>query len=335
MKKVIIALVLGLLHSFAFTQEKLLLEKPGAYQLKYFNSFEQDACNFTKDEKAANYQKLMALLEVLRKNPVIEEPRGFDCIIDKTRGKCIPNADYGITCQIWINFCSWSLEDGKEVCWSNEPPQWYMNVNRLRTLGAAGFNETTDEPSNPKPGFSMEQWEKSADKVNELFYPPEEKEIVQPGLDRYKGDFIVVYNPDRPAYWVHVTIREVFALLYDYWRKHPVQATSEMMVKFLDKEYAVFSESELDGFAYFGDSNSIFRIGKDNTQLPVMHINTAYWNKNLPRSAIQFLSFNYPGNKKYLRSEKERQLSENSGYYHKSRFLEALDLTLFLGVIDR
>jgi len=316
-------------------ESKLLLDKPGAYITKYFSVYEQDQCNFTKTETTANYQKLLALTDVLRRNPVLNEIKGFDCVISKTREHCIPKDDYGIACQLTVAFCSWSLEKGIEICWTSEPPDWSMDVNRLRTFGASGFNVTTDEPSQTKPGFSMEQWEKAADKVNELFYMPGEKETMGSGIDRYKGDFIIIYNPARPAYWVQVTIRETFDLLFDYWRKHPNQLTSETMLKMLEKEYAVFSESERGGYAYFGDPNSIFRIGTDSKQLPVMRVNPAYWNKNLPRSAIQFISCNCPSDMKTIRSEKEERLKNNSGYYHLSRFIEALDITSFSAIIDK
>jgi len=316
-------------------ESKLLLEKPGTYKTKYFSIYEQDQCNFTSIETMANYKKLLTLTDVLRHNSVLNEIKGFDCVISKTREHCIPKEDYGIACEITINFCSWSLENGKETCWTSEPPEWSMNVNRLRTFGASGFNVTTDEPAQTKPGFNMEQWEKAADRVNELFYMPGEKETVGKGIDRYKGDFIVIYNPARPTYWMQVTIRETFELLSDYWKKHPNQPTSETMLKMLEKEYAVFSESERGGFAYFGDPNSIFRIGTDSRKLPVMRVNPAYWNKNLPRSAIQFITFECPSDLNTIRSEKEERLKNNNGYYYVSRFIEALDIASFQAIIDK
>jgi len=316
-------------------ESKLLNDKPGTFKLANYGVYDQTNCGFTKGETSANTQKLLALTDAIRKNPVLNNPRGFDGKADKTNWKCDPKNGYGIPSEICIQFCSWSLEKGKEVCWSGEPPYWTLNINRLRTLGAAGFNETTDEPSHPRAGFNMEQWEKAAEKVNELFYPLGKKEILEPGLDRYNGIFMVVYNPERPPYWLPVTIRETFALLYDYWRKHPVQETSETMVRMLDKEYATFSGPELDGYAYFGDSNSIFRIGTNSTQLPVMRVNPAYWNRGLPRSAIQFLTFDCPSDKKMIREEKEERLKNNNGYYHLSRFIETLDCHMLVPLIDR
>jgi len=321
--------------SLSAQESKLLLDKPGTFKMVYYGVFNHDDCGFTKAETTANYQKLVALTDVFRRNPVLRSPKGFDCIAMKTSWNCDPKNSYGIPSEIWIQFCSWSLDEGKEVCWTDEPPEWAFEVNRLRTFGAAGFHVTSNQPTASKQGFNMEQWEKAADKVNELFFMPGAKEILGSGLDRYNGDFIIVYNPDRPAYWLHVSIRETFGLLFDYWRQDPNQTSSEMILKMLEKEYARFSEPERDGYAYYGDPGSISRIGSDSRQLPVMRINPAYWNKSLPRSAIQILSFYCQADKNIIKNEMEERLKDNSGYYHLSRFAEALDITIFSGIIDK
>ena len=83
----------------------------------------------------------------------------------------------------------------------------------------------------------MEHWENAADLVNELFFPPAKKETLEPGIDRYNNEWIVLDNPDRPSYWLPVTIREAFKLISDFWKNDPVQATSDEMLKILEKEY--------------------------------------------------------------------------------------------------
>jgi len=66
-----------------------------------------------------------------------------------------------------------------------------------------------------------------------------------------------------------------------------------------------------------------------------MRANPAYWNKHLPRSAIQILSFYYPADRDFLRKEKEEHLKDNFGSYHISRFVETLDFSVFPGLIDK
>ena len=315
-------------------ESRLLLDKPGKYKMKYYNVYNQNDCNFTKVETSANYQKLLTLTDAIRRNPVLADLKGFDCVASKTSLSCNPLYDYGIPSQIWIDFCSWSLENGKEVCWTDEPPEWSVDVNCLRTFGVSGFNVTTDVPSNPKQGFTVDKWEKAADKVNELFFQPGKKEALFKGIDRYKGESVIIYNPDRPAYWLPVTIREAFALLFDYYRLGPDQTTSESILNILNQEYARFSEAERESIAHF-DSGFISDISTDSTGMPLMRLNTAYWNKTLPRSAIQFLSFYCPGDKDYIMNEKAEHLKNNEGTYHVSRFIEALDISILVHIIEK
>lgn len=129
--------------------------------------------------------------------------------------------------------------------------------------------------------------------MRELFFLPGVKEEVCPGIDRY-GDNLIIFNPDRPEYWNRFTIRAVFRLLIDYWKQVPDKIQMETIIPMLENEFSNFSETEKDGFAYFGDTESISRIGSDVNQSPVMRPNFGYRNKSLPRSAIQVMVFEIP-----------------------------------------
>ncbi|MEI8112907.1 MAG: hypothetical protein WCI54_04720 [Bacteroidia bacterium] len=314
---------------------KLLLDKPGIFETPEKTSLPESNCGFSKTEIAANFPKLKGITEAVRQNPVMNLPNGFDCKTDITYWTCNLKEIYGIPAEISFFFRSWSLENGKEVQWINEPPEWAIQINRLNSAKGSGFNVTSNPPENSDPGFNMERWEKAADRVNELFYPPGTKETLGKGIDRYKGEIVVIFNPDRPAYWLQVTIRETFGLLFDYYRSDPNQAMSAMILKVLEEEYSRFSEPERDGYAYYGDSNSISRIGSDSRELPIMRVNTAYWNKVLPRSAIQILSFYCPADKVFIREEKDERLINNDGAYHLSRFIEELTPGTFVPLIDK
>jgi len=313
----------------------LLPDKPGTFKIMDLGVYTFYKCDYTAADTTDNYRKLTAIINTLRTNPVLGSPKGFDFLVLIGSWNCDAKNGYGIPVEIGFDFCSWSLVGGKEVKWSSKPPEWLLEMNRLKSFSGGGFTVITDTKDKSKQGFNKEQWEKASGKLNELFIMPGTKEQVEKGVDRYNKDFIIVYNPERPAYWKHVTIREVFDLLLDYWRKHPDGNTSTTIVKMLEREYSHFSEAERNGYAYYGDPTTLSRIVSDPKQLPVMRVNPAYWNKNLPRSAIQILSFHCPADKNIIRKEKEEQLKNNSGYYHLSRFIEALDLTIFPGMIDR
>ena len=62
--------------------------------------------------------------------------------------------------------------------------------------------------------------------------------------------------------------------------------------------------------------------------------NPAYWDKTLPRSAIQLLSFELP-KKNYLQSRADEALQKQNLDYHVHRFLLELDPAVFASFIER
>ena len=67
---------------------------------------------------------------------------------------------------------------------------------------------------------------------------------------------------------------------------------------------------------------------QDNIFPPIVKINPAYWNKSLPKSAIQFITFQASLNKTELESEYKdclKHLGANSGC-DLARFLASLDI---------
>ena len=164
-----------------------------------------------------------------------------------------------------------------------------------------GFNVSNynneGRPSNP--AYKAEEIGKAATELRELFFLPGGKEEVRPGIDRY-GDNIIIFNPEQPEYWNHVKIHEVFRLLINYYKLYPDKIAMETMVPMLENEFSNFSETVKDGFTYFGNPESISRIGSTKNETPVMRPNPAYWNRKLPRSVVQFMWLEIPakGNSK-------------------------------------
>ena len=86
---------------------------------------------------------------------------------------------------------------------------------------------------------------------------------------------------------------------------------------------------------FSSQSRPISKIGNDPDGDPIMRANPAYWNKSLPRSDIQILSFYYPADRDFLRKKKEERLKDNDGEYHISRFVESLDINTLVPLIDK
>jgi hypothetical protein len=217
----------------------------------------------------------------------------------------------------------------------NEPPQYIIEVNQPDKFQSNGFNETdfsnTSDPTNP--AFSEKTMSAATAALNELFFQPGVKEVIQPGIDRY-GENLIVYNPDRPAYWKQVTIREVYGLLINYWKCVPDIRQAEAMVPILENELSNFTEEEKDGFAWFGNPESIYRIDKVKNDTPVLSVNPDYWKKNLPKNSIQFIWLQIV-QKDILVSRIENCLKSGDGYYYVNRLQNELDLEKFSKVIEK
>jgi hypothetical protein len=66
--------------------------------------------------------------------------------------------------------------------------------------------------------------------------------------------------------------------------------------------------------------------GQDSIFPYIVKVNPEYWNRNLPRSAIQLINFHAVQNKEYLRRIKEEYLQNNSTSYNVKRFEESFDM---------
>jgi hypothetical protein len=321
--------------------EILLKEKPGTFKITHgtLNGQGPDqymkSCSYTNAEAWAAKKNMIGLVDVFRLNPVLKEIRGFDGEADFIAGRCNTKFGYGLPLRVWFYFKSWSLRKGREVQWTSEPPQWIFEVNMTEKFCSEGFNvmNYNNEGSPTNPAYKEESMDKAAFSLRELFYLPGIKEVVGPGIDRY-GDNLIIFNPDRPEYWKQITIREVFRLLIDYWKLMPDKIQVETILPMLEKEFSGFSETEKDGFAYFGRPETIYRIGSERNHTPVMRPNPEYWNKKLPRSAIQFIWLEIPV-KEEVKRLLDANLQEESGYYYVYRLLDELDVNTLIPAIEK
>lgn len=331
--KFILSGVCILITGFLFAQEyPLVLNKQGSFKMTDWGAYTHYDCGYTKTETSANYQKVLAVINAIRKNnPVLNEVKGFDAELLLFAQQCDPKFGYGVPSKLTVGFCSWIVFKGKEVCNKIEPPAWYMNFNVLGNIGNAAY-----DPINKKKAVTQkEKREEAGRRLSELIYTTGKKETLAPGIDRYNGQDIVIYNPDRPPYWLPITVREIYKLTYDYWRLEPDSISRALGLQMLDAEYSTFTDEELDGYAYTLSKGALAHVGNDEDSPQIMKPNPAYWNRNLPKSAIQIMKFVLPGDKNYLQSTSDERLKQNGIGYHEARFEETLDINLFASLIDK
>jgi hypothetical protein len=305
MKKhfVIMSLFLGIIN-VCFAQElPLILNKQGTFEILNRTDYASPDCNFTKAEMTANLQKINELVAIVRLNQVLNEMKGFDGRARiYTSLACQWDGLYGVPVRVSFEFAAWiKMKDGREARGMIEPPEWSIHMNNIHPGWTSGFSRKPD-----------------------LFAVPEKKETIAPGIDVYDGECFVLYNPDRPDYWLPVTVKEAFDVAYAEIKRNSDEIQWSYAKKMLDEEWAAFPQSNWNKPATM--SGVISRVGTHDGFPKIMKANPAYWDKSKPKSDIQFITFRMVTNKKFLSQRTQEYLKANSISYHCARFEESLDL---------
>jgi hypothetical protein len=317
----------------------LIPDHPGTFKLIDWGVYTHWDCGFTKAETTANYQKIIGVTDLVRKNPVFINQKGFECETYVFAKNCPDKYGYGIPSEIRFGFGDWFMDKGQPKFYKMEPPSWSIKVNSLDNVFGGNYSFGASKPTEkPKDGFNYEKWKSVNDKLHDCIYIPGEKEELGNGIDRYGSELIVVYNPEQPPYYMPVKFRELAEWLIEYWKLHPDKVQSEMMVQYLEAEYAQIPESERDGWAYnntYDERCPFLKITPVPGPQPVVRLNPEYWNKKLPRSAIQILTFNRLTDTRRYSTQKDEWLKLNAAGYSLQRFLEAFDITTLVPAIDK
>ena len=167
-----------------------------------------------------------------------------------------------------------------------EPPCWSLFTNQLYPIDA---------------GFDTDIF----DSDHCFFTVPLRKKTLQPGIDVYGDECIVIYDASRSDYWISVTVEEAFDAAREFNAKEKDPVASAYLKQFLNSEYAEFDASDFSKPAYFGGNLSRVSAspgmpGQDSLFPKIMKINPKYWNKNLPKSAIQFITLRMSQDQEYM-----------------------------------
>jgi len=81
MKKILLILFCAICIHFSVQAQDypLILNHPGTFKLIDWGVYTHYDCGFTKAETTANYQKIIGVTALVRKNPVFIDQKGFDC----------------------------------------------------------------------------------------------------------------------------------------------------------------------------------------------------------------------------------------------------------------
>ncbi|HPT13892.1 MAG TPA: hypothetical protein PK796_03810 [Bacteroidales bacterium] len=277
-------LLLPCLAGAQFAKE--LMERPGTFEILGRTEFVSSQGKFAKAELTAHAERLNDLVTVLRQNEVLSDIKGFACRTWFHRAESA-KCEYGVPSSVTVEFCSYFYNKEKKVVYNTiEPPNWGLLVNKADGLPLASS------------GF---------DSGKGYFTAPLNKKTIAPGVDVYDGEFFVIYDPSRPDYWSPVTVNEAFECARAFSAKETDEFTRNLNQQFLDNEWNEIPAEYRDKPAYFG--GGLARVtyqhgyqGQDSLFPRIVQVNPAYWNKSLPKSAIQIITLHAVQNKVYLKN---------------------------------
>jgi len=294
-------LLTGLLYS---QDNKWLIDKPGTWRFENYlpeKSYKLRNVTLSAADNTAFRTNIAALAEWFRQNhPMLKNPTGYDmrAIANRMWGDytTISEAEYGLPATLAFLFEVFDSEGGK---WTVEPPQYGLIVNNI-IGGHQGFYFTPESLVEDGSRYDLSRSEdvrKAQDILWQYFPVSWFKESPCPGVDIYSANTgateqIVVYNPERPPYWLPVTLQELADASLAYYSLFQKVEMDRMILDQLKTEIAELSAEELAAPAYFGhDSHFVLKANGSGQGMQIMRFNPEYWNKSLSPSAIQFMAF--------------------------------------------
>jgi hypothetical protein len=286
------ALLLILIPVLCKAQEsaRFLPEKPGKWS--YSSNIKipgADVVAFNKN--VAN------LAEWFHQNvPLLSNPKGFDlnaCAYASWDDKYkLRHCNYSQRGELNFNFLMFYRNGGQ---WKIEPPHWSFDINNTET--GHGTNSNLPGWDNTKDPASLEKpMNKAAADLNDLFRIFQFVRDIAPGVKLYGDGKLIVFNPDRPPFWIPVTVREVADMKLAYY-----SLKDKILLPELKEEIAKLTDADLNALAYSGhDEFFVLNVHPklDDQEKEeggqIMRFNPDYWDRSLPISAIQFMTFWYP-----------------------------------------
>lgn len=325
----IMAIILCL-TSFTIQAQKIYQpEKPGSWTI--MNGM--DACD-GKVDKAAFTKNLIAITEWFHQNhPMMKSPKGFDakielwnsCHNESHKRPC----DYSTYGEVNFNFQLYSIENGREGKWIVEPPHWKIRINSAWSGhgsnfgGLDGFRVQIDDPR-LEPAL-----DNAVERISNFFCVFELEKEFTSGVRLYKDGSLVVFNPDRPEYWIPVTVKEVVEAKMNYWKIKP---DDKMVYDYYVSEYRKFTSEELNSLAYEGSEDGIMDVNGKKIGLQIMRFNPEYWNRSLAKSEVQFMTMYYT---KMNEAEVEEYFKNNGHPDYCQLMMNSIKLEDLSGLIVR
>ena len=231
--------VLFLMPSFLKAQKpsEFLPEKHGKWT--YYNNIKRPGA-----EVVAYNKNLASMAEWFHQNvPMLTNPKGFDLLAtsfgiwddEYKRNAC----NYGLRSEMNFDFQLFLSDLARGGKWVVEPPHYSFYINN--TEGGHGTNFHESGWDSLKDSASAEvPLGKVTSLINGLFQIfPLEREFV-PGVSLYGDGNLIVFNLDRPDFWLPVTMKEIADMYLEYCTLKKEKFLLPYLRKELDQKNGLF-----------------------------------------------------------------------------------------------
>ncbi len=304
--KNILLFIVGLILTFPSQGQETqwLLNKAGKYRFESHlpeKTYTLRNATLSSTVNIAFKQNVADVAEWFHQNhPMLLKPTGYDLRAiagwEWSDYSTISAGEYGIPANLDFLYEIFDSKGGK---WTIEPPQSGILINDV-SGGHDGWFFTPESIVEDGSRYDLSQADKVKKALQQLgwyfrAYPL--KGQLCPGVNEYESypggrKTIVVFNPDRPPYWIPVTVKEMADAHLAYYSLFQKIEIDRMILDELKKEIAELSPEELAAPAFSGhDSHFVLKVNGRRQGLQIMKFNPAYWDKTLPQSTIQFMTF--------------------------------------------
>lgn len=326
LKTYLLLVVIFLQPSFilkAQTDSKYLFDKPGTWSFSSRISKTDPA--FLKNlEGVAGWFR--------EKAPMMANLKGFDLLA--VLYDCGSNnyekrpCNYGIPGNLYFEFQLFFNETHGGGKWKLEPPAFSFYINNTETghgsIGNYNGYDYREEAASLEVPIN-----KATGNLNDLFEVFPLVQELAPGVRLYGDGNLIVFNPDQPDFWIPVTVRQVAEMKLEYFSlKKDV-----LLLPYLKKEIDKLSAEELNAPAFDGNAELfVLNVNGKKKGLQIMRFNPEYWDRSLPRSAIQYMTLWYP---QLSEAETEEYFKNNLHPHYGQLVMNSIKTEELAGLINQ
>jgi len=268
-----------------------LADEPGTWTYAYLNDANTkmyaQKYGMTAPELAAFKVKLDRLVEIIHRNPVMANPRGFNAVVESRPyypydfKKYVEN--YGYVGEMNFRLPQYFLSDGRKYVQNIEPPRTTIYFNDIVLLRHAAFGVVAGENNKNEAAL-----------VNDICKPMVIKELA-PGVTLY--DYAIVFTKPERKLYLPCTVGEAYNRLIAYYQSAiKEEPYYSYLFQPIDEEYKKLSPEQLKMPAFFGGPSGVTYIPSADT---LMLFNNNFFDRTKPKTAVQAIII--PINSDYFR----------------------------------